>query len=199
MLKYLLIFLMVFNIYPKEKGGKKKMEELKGKKILMIIASQNFRDEEYLKPKSIFIKSGANVTTASSKLGELKGMLGAKVKPDILIDKVNPLEFDAIVLVGGIGATEYFDNKTVHNIFQTAVKNNKIIAAICISPATLANAGVLKGKKATVFSSEKEALISGGANYVDVPVVKDGKVITARDPNAADEFGQTIKKALLEK
>ncbi|HQA04190.1 MAG TPA: DJ-1/PfpI family protein, partial [Thermodesulfovibrio thiophilus] len=77
------------------------------KKVLMIIASQNFRDEEFLTPKQIFEKAGFNVIVASSSLNTAKGTLGATVKPDILIKDVNVKTFDAVVFVGGPGAEEY--------------------------------------------------------------------------------------------
>jgi len=50
---------------------------LRNKKVLMIIASQNFRDEEFLTPKQIFEKAGFNVIVASSSLNTAKGTLGA--------------------------------------------------------------------------------------------------------------------------
>lgn len=175
------------------------MAELSGRKVLLIIASKDFREEEYFEPKRILESAGADVVTASSKLGDIKGMFGRKVKSEILVDDVKVEDYDAIVLCGGIGASEYYQNKKVHNIFREAEKMNKIIAAICISPVTLANAGLLKNKKATVFYSEKPTLVSQGAEYVDVPVVRDGNVITGRDPTAAVEFGETLKRALLER
>jgi len=37
-----------------------------------------------------------------------------------------------------------------------------------------------------------EALQKGSAQYVEQPVVQDGKIITANGPEAAQEFGETI-------
>ncbi|CAG1772182.1 partial protease I, partial [uncultured bacterium] len=64
--------------------GESAMQSVKGKKAVIIIASNNFRDEELLKPKEVLEKNGVAVTVASSSLKEATGMLGAKVKPDIL-------------------------------------------------------------------------------------------------------------------
>lgn len=71
------------------------------------------------------------------------------------------------------------------------------MGAICIAPAILAKAGVLKGKKATVWSSlmDKSAvkiLEKSGADYLPDSVVADGKVITATGPLAAKEFAEKI-------
>lgn len=168
-------------------------------KIAMIIAKNNFRDEEYLHPKEIFIESGFEVYTFSSSKGIAKGMLGATVEVDKTIEDIKVQDYDVIIFVGGFGATEYFDKKLAHNIAQEAVKQNKVLAAICIAPMILAKAGVLKGKKATVFSSEAENIKSFGVNYTAKDVEVDGKIVTAAGPFAAKLFAEKIKDLLLKK
>ena len=175
------------------------MYKLQGKKVLMIIASQNFRDEELLKPRDLFIKEGMKVILASSSLETSWGMLGSTVKPDILINKVKVEDFEAIIFVGGTGASEYWNNPTAHKIIKEAVSLDKLICAICIAPVTLANAGILDGKKATVFRSEVKAIKRKGVIYTGKPVEVDGNIITANGPQAAEEFGKTIINLLLEK
>src|SRR3970282_138861 len=129
--------------------GESAMQSVKGKKAVMIIAQSNFRDEELLKPKEVLEKNGVAVTVASSSLKESTGMLGAKVKPDILFTTIKVSDFDAIVFVGRSGSMEYWDNTTAHKIATEANTAKKTIGAICIAPVTLAKAGLLKNKKAT--------------------------------------------------
>lgn len=162
----------------------------------MVIAHKIFRDEEYLKPKQILAEAGFTIVTASSKLGEAVGKLGAKVKPDILITEAKIEDYKAIVFVGGAGSEEYQNNAVAHKLIHDALQQNKIVAAICIASVILANAGILKSKKATVFPSGKEQLISAGAVYTDKPVEQDGNIITANGPESAAEFAEAIKKAL---
>lgn len=170
---------------------------LQGKSVLMIIASQNFRDEEFARPKSILENAGADVTVASSSIEEATGMLGkVSVTPDVTIDRVAPADYDAVVFVGGSGASEYWDNPTAHEIATRAHEEGKIVAAICIAPVTLARAGLLDGKKATVFNSEVENLKREGAVYTGAAVERDGNIITADGPQSAEEFGLALKKAL---
>jgi len=106
-----------------------------------------------------------------------------------------------VVFVGGPGATEYVDDAQAHKVAQDAVAQDKVLAAICIAPEILAKAGVLKEKKATVWSSVADrgpikVLEDGGAEYVDQNVVQDGKMITANGPAAAKDFGKTIVEVL---
>ena len=72
------------------------------------------------------------------------------------------------------------------------------MAAMCISPVILGNAGLLKGKNATIFPWDAmvDKLKETGAIYTDQEVVVSGNIITGRDPDAAKAFGLAISKAL---
>ena len=174
---------------------------LEGKKIAMIIAFRDFRDAEYFVPKEIFKKAGAEVKTVSDKLGTAIGADGGDTEVDLLLEDLNISDFDAIVFIGGPGCLSHLDNETSYKIAKEAVNQNKVLASICISPVILAKAGVLSGKKATVWSSPLDRgpvkiLKENGAIYVDENVVIDGKLITANGPAAAEKFGQKILEIL---
>jgi len=172
------------------------MADLVSKCALMIIASNDFRDEEYQAPRKALETVGVKVTVASSSLSASTGMLGAKVTPDTLIDDVSAGDYDAVIFVGGSGASEYFNNPTAQNIAKDTVAADKLLCAICIAPSTLANAGVLSGKRATCWSSEAGNLRDKGAVVSGNPVEVDGKIITANGPQSAGHFAHKIIEAL---
>lgn len=159
----------------------------------MIIASLNFRDEEFKVPKDIFEKNGYSITVVSGSLSLSVGMLGMKVRPDITLDKVKVDDFDAVVFIGGSGSAEYFTNELAHKIAKDAVAKGKTLGAICLAPVILANAGLLKGKKATC--NDPESIIKKGADYTGRSVEQDGKIITGIGPEAAKEFAETILRS----
>jgi protease I len=178
-------------------------EELEGKKAAMIIAFRNFRDTEYFLPKEILEGARVEVVTVSTKRGTAIGADGGDTEVNVLIDEIKAEDFDAIIFIGGPGALEYLDNQTSYKLAKETVEKEKILAAICISPIILAKAGVLEGKRATVWSSALDRepvriLKRNGAIYEDASVVVDGKIITANGPEAAQEFGQKLAE-LLEK
>jgi len=175
------------------------MKSLSGKKVLMVIAKNKFRDEEYLEPRKALEDAGAVITVASSSLNTSEGMLGLKVKPDMLVGNVKEEDFDGVVFIGGGGAAEYFDNPVAHSLARSFFEHGKITSAICIAPATLANAGVLTGKKATSFPSSEAALRTHGAIFMKQDVVADGTIVTAVGPQAAKKFGQELLRVLGEK
>jgi len=165
-------------------------------KVLMIIAPRNFRDEELFHTKEELESSGNSVTIASTTTDKATGMLGRTAKPDITINDVNVDDYDAVVFVGGTGSSIYFNNSKAHEIAITANKKRKLVGAICIAPSILANAGLLKGKKATSYPSEESNLRLKGADYTGNPVEKDGNIITADGPGSARKFGRMIANSL---
>lgn len=201
----LITLLLILGSYACGKGAPTPKPEvmtpptLQGKRVVMIIANRNFRDEEYQKPRQILEAKGATITVASSSLDVAKGMLGAEVKPDLLLGDVVVGDYDAIVFVGGTGAQEFLNNPAAHALARRAVEEGKILAAICLAPATLARAGVLKGKRATAFVGVVEELKAGGATFTGAAVERDGLIITAKGPEASEEFAQEIARALEER
>lgn len=170
--------------------------KLDGKKVLMVIASNNFRDEEYAEPRKVLEDAGARVIVACSSLGMAKGKLGLEVKPDILISNVKEGDYDGIVFVGGGGSKEYFDSPVAHKLAQDFYRQGKLTSAICIAPAVLANAGLLKEKKATSFPSSAETLRTKGAVFTGGDVESDGTIVTGVGPEAAKKFGEKLVAVL---
>jgi protease I len=166
------------------------------KKVVFITAPEVFRDEEYYKPKKILEDAGIKVITASVKIGELTGRFGFNTTSTLLIQDINQNDFDAIVYVGGSGSSIFFHNLHALKLANDFSKQLKPTASICIAGVILANAGILKGKKATVFIDGKESLIEKGAIYTGVSLEIDGNIITANGPNVAEDFGKAILKAL---
>lgn len=176
-------------------------QELIGKKALTIIAFRDFRDAEYFVPKAILENTGVEVSTASNQTGTAIGANGGEATVDSFVASVNPADFDAIIFIGGPGALKYLDNENSYRLVRETVSQGKLLASICISPVILAKAGVLEGKRATVWSSimDKSAIKTlerYGANYEDKQVVVDGKIITANGPDAAEEFGKEVARVL---
>lgn len=169
--------------------------------VLFMVPAKDFRDEEYSEPRKILEEAGFNIKVASSTVRNIRGRFGLEITPEIQLEDIKHEEFDALVLVGGPGAQEYFRNLLAHQIVNNFNNAGKIVAAICIAPSTLANAGVLKGKKATAYATELMTLKNQGAivSLKAVPVEVSGNVVTANGPDASKEFGEAILKLLKEK
>lgn len=178
------------------------MENSTNKKVAFIIAFKDFKDEEYFKPKEVLEKNKIEVVTVSSSKGQALGKDGGDTSVDILLDELKIEDYQAIAFIGGSGARNYIDDPRAHKIARETVEAGKILAAICIAPTILAKAGVLKEKQATVIYSDPldrsaiKILEENGAVFVNKPVVRDGQIITANGPAAAEEFGNALVRAL---
>lgn len=173
------------------------------KKILFLIAQENFRDEELKEPKAVLEEAGESVCIAAETTSVATGSYGMKVIPDISFSEAfrRVDEFDAVAVVGGYGCVKLMTNSYVSRILKQMKNKGKIVAAICWGPRILAKAGLLKGRRATVSnpgpdSDVAKELRAAGAVLTDAKVVVDGGIITAFGPAFATAFGEAILKKL---
>ncbi|MEJ5292464.1 MAG: DJ-1/PfpI family protein [Candidatus Methanosuratincola sp.] len=168
-------------------------------KILLVIAEKGFRDEEFDVPFRAFKAAGHSVTVASTGPGVAEGKLGMRVKPDTTVDAVDTSGFDAVVVAGGPGSPTYlWPNKKLWDALRAVAGRGGVVAAICLAPVVLARAGLLNGRKCTVYrtpESVKEIEAAGGRLQKD-HVVVDGKVVTGDGPDAAASFAEAVLKLL---
>lgn len=172
-----------------------------GKKVLFVIAPENFRDEELLVPKAVLEKAGNQVVVASLDRKVCVGVLGARVMPAITVREAKPFLFSAIVIVGGPGSPALWRDQSVLSLVQGFFSEKKVVGGICLGPVVLAKAGILRGRKATVWSDihDKKAvkiLEENGATYLPTPVVRDGILVTADGPESAQKFGEKLVEVL---
>lgn len=173
------------------------------KKVLIIIAPRNFRDEELTEPIHYLEKNGIAYDVVSTARGLAVGMLGGKMLIEKTIAEVKDAGitgYAGIIIVGGGGSPEYlWNNSSLLELVRQFDSSGKIVSAICLSPAVLARAGVLKEKTATVFNDDLaiEEIRNGGGVFKSEPIVVDGRIITANGPQAAGGFGEKVAKAIM--
>jgi protease I len=165
-------------------------------KIVLIIAQEGFRDEEYAVPKEILQGAGHEVITASTARGEARGKLGMVTQVDRALDEIDAGEYDAIACIGGPGSKQFWDFEPVHALLRAGAARGAVVAGICSAAVTLAYAGVLKDKRATVFPGDAELFEPHVGQYTAAPCETDGRCVTANGPGAAEAFGMTIRDFL---
>ena len=162
------------------------------KRVLLVIAPQVFRDEEYARPKDVLEARGAVVETASTRPGTCTGKLGMTAEATIAVADADPSAYDAVAFIGGGGASVFFDDPAAHALARDTLAAGRVLGAICIAPSTLAHAGLLGGVRATAFASQETDLRAHGAIWTGAPVEVDGVIVTANGPDAARDFGMAI-------
>lgn len=176
----------------------KEGEEGKMTDVLLIVAN-DFQGIELDGTKTALQNAGLT-TEIASLVKNPRSVQGKIIDSDLLLKEVNVSSYKAIVFIGGPGASTYFNDTTALSIAKKSYEQGKIVAAICIAPVILANAGLLEGKSATVWDSGSGEMIgkieTKGAIFQSEAVVQDGKIITANGPAASKKFGELIAKAI---
>lgn len=170
------------------------------KKIALVIAHEGFQPVEYSVPKEMLEDAGYHVVTVSNKSGNAHAEDGSFAKVDVVLDRLDPLNYDAIVFIGGPGALEYLDNDLSYSVIQKAVMAEKLVGAICSATRILAKAGALSAKTATGWDGDKKLkkIFDDHAVIYDdeAGVVTDGRVVTAEGPSHAEEFAYELMEVV---
>ena len=118
---------------------------------------------------------------------------------DLAIDAVSPGGFGAVVVVGGPGTPAYlWPNKHLHQIVKSINGRGGVVAAICLAPVVLARAGVIGGRRCTVFptADSLREMTDAGCLLQKEHLVVDGNIVTADGPGVARAFGEAIVRLL---
>ncbi len=165
----------------------------KKKTAVMIIPPKQFDGRELLSLNRAFKQAGIKGSCASThRHGPLYGLHNEKIKPCMTISEIELGELDALILIGGLGAMEYYNDHQLHHLLQSANRQGKILGAIDYSPIILAHAEILRDRKATVYQTEIHKLEAAGAIYTGNDLEMDGNIVTANAPDVADEFSDII-------
>ena len=118
-------------------------------KIVVIVLAEGFEEIEAITPIDVLRRAGLQVMIAGVGGKEITGAHGIKVGTDMALEDYRGVP-DAVVLPGGLpGADNLKKSKAVEALLKRVKESQKIIAAICASPArVLAPQGILDGKKA---------------------------------------------------
>ena len=128
---------------------------------------------------------------------EVKGAHDLKFIADKSIDKIQLNNFDAIILPGGSpGYINLRNDKRVLDLIKEAFTSKKLIGAICAAPAVLAKAGILKGKKCTIYPGMEEEIEKGEGIPQKNWIVEDKNIITSQGPATALPFAIKLVEKL---
>ncbi|MEM3608019.1 MAG: type 1 glutamine amidotransferase domain-containing protein [Candidatus Bathyarchaeia archaeon] len=169
---------------------------LRGKRILILV-DEGYEDLEFWYPRMRLIEEGADVVTAGKEKRLYPSKHGYEAEVDVEVSKVDPSEFDALIIPGGVRCPDRLRRyREVLELVKDMNRRGKIIASICHGPWVLISAGILKGRKATSYFSIKDDMVNAGVNYVDSPVIVDGNLVTSREPGDLPDFCKAIIQLL---
>ena len=167
---------------------------------VLVPLAQGCEELEAVTVVDLLRRAGIDVITAGLDAQPVRASRGVTLVPDMSLEAALQLEFDMIVLPGGLpGADHLRDDPRVIGLLKKMAAADRYTAAICAAPRVLAHAGLLDGKRATSFPGALDVDAVPGIDYQQAPVVMDDKVITSRGPGTAMDFALTLIETLVGK
>jgi protease I len=188
---------------------------LAGKQVIIIVAHE-FEDIELLYPILRLNEEGAEIVVVPVPDGlhprpflegkPVTGRFGHPVPIPVMaegnryrigrIGELNLEDVDCVLFPGGYSPDALRLHPGTLDLVRQCHGRGKLLAAICHGPWVLISAGIMEGKQATGYVAVRDDLVNAGAEFVDVPAVRDSNIITGRVPDDLPEFCQEIIKAL---
>jgi protease I len=167
-------------------------KKLEGKKIAFL-ATNGFEQIELTRPLVDMKNEGAEVELVSLGLGAIQGENQGDPSTTYKIDKdvndVSALEYDGLVLPGGVRSPDELRmDERATQFVREFFDQHKPVAAICHGPWMLVEADVVNGRTLTSWPSLKTDIENAGGHWVDEEVVVDKGLVTSRGPDDIDAF-----------
>jgi len=166
-------------------------------KKALIISADLFEDSELLYPLYRLQEAGFQVDVAAPDAGTITGKHNYAVTANLAVDAVESAGsygYSLLVLPGGKAPAALRDLPKVIDIVNDFASSGIPMAAICHGPQILVTARLLRGKRATCYTTVADELREAGALYEDAPVVVDGNLITSRIPADLPDFMREVMK-----
>jgi protease I len=165
------------------------------KKRAVIVVGPAVEDTEFAYPFYRLQEDNFIVDTATKGGIDITAKHGLPIKANTDIIKLNPLDYDIVIIPGGLESPDRLRQiPELLKFIKEMYASGKVIASICHGPWVLISAGIVKGKNMTIYVGCKDDLINAGAIYKDVPVVSDKNIVTAPHfRNNAEWIKETLR------
>ncbi|HEC81918.1 MAG TPA: DJ-1/PfpI family protein [Thermoplasmatales archaeon] len=153
---------------------------------VVVLLAEGFEEVEALTVVDVLRRCDVEVDVVGVNSEVVVGAHGIRVVSDKQVNDIVVEDYDAFILPGGSpGYVNLRGDSRVLSLVKKAFEKNRVVAAICAAPAVLADAGVLEGKKATIYPGMEDEIEKVGAQVEEGLVVQDGNVVTSRGPATA--------------
>jgi protease I len=178
------------------------MAQLQGKTIAFL-ATDGVEQIELTEPFTAVEEAGAKAELVSLAHGRIQGFehhdKGKTFEVDRAVGDVDPADYDALVLPGGVANPDALrTDPSAVEFVRAFFDQGKPVGAICHAPWMLAEAGVVAGVRLTSWPSLQTDLRNAGADWVDEEVVTDGGLVTSRKPDDLPAFCTRIVEEFAE-
>ena len=166
-------------------------------KRVAILVTDGFEQVELTEPRKALERAGAETHIVSPTRDTVRAWNQKKWGKQFVVDRalsdVNPQDYDALLLPGGVMSPDRLRmHREAVSFVRHFVENQKPVAAICHGPWTLLEAKAAPGRTMTSWPSLKTDIQNAGGNWVDQDVVVDRGIVTSRKPEDIPKFNAAM-------
>jgi protease I len=168
-------------------------------KVIAVLVENIYEDQELWYPVYRLREEGARVVLIGPEAGKTyTSKHGYPAQADEAARDAVAADYDAVIIPGGYAPDHLRRDPAMVKLVADAVKAGKTVAAICHGAWLLCSADALRGRRVTSFYAIKDDVTNAGAEWIDEEVVRDGNLVTSRQPADLPAFLRTIIDSLVE-
>ncbi|MHC4181383.1 MAG: DJ-1/PfpI family protein [Planctomycetota bacterium] len=124
--------------------------------------------------------------------------LGYQIEAEVAYKDVNPADYHGLLIPGGRGPEEIRQDKDVQKIVGYFMDKKLPLGAMCHGPQVVYAARSVKKRRIAAYPGIRADVELAGAEFVDEPVVVDGRLVTSRGwpdlPYFMPKFLEVLRK-----
>ena len=162
-----------------------------------ILATDLFEESELVEPRKALDEAGATTVVIAPHAGEIQAVQHdkktQKVKVDMTLAEADPDQFDAILLPGGaMNADALRRDQLAQEFVRRIDQTRRPLAVICHGGWLLISARLVRGRHLTSYKTIQDDFRNAGAFWADKEVVRDGNLVSSRQPSDIRRFNQEL-------
>ena len=168
--------------------------------MVYILLGAGFEEAEALVTADVLRRGNLPVSLVGIGGPAVVGAHGITVIADEAVENVTLTAGDMVLLPGGMGGVESMEGSSHAMALarQAAHCDGLWLAAICAAPTLLARHNIIgNGQKAVCYPGMEDLMLPAGVvPCMDVPAIRDGRLITGKGPGTVYDFALLILETL---
>jgi protease I len=160
---------------------------------VVFLATDGVEQIELTEPRRALEEAGAKTALVAPEGREIQGFdhldKADRWRVDAILDEVDPDDFDALVLPGGVANPDRLrtDERAV-GFVRSFFEAGKPVGVICHGPWTIVEADLVRGRTLTSYPSLRTDIENAGGTWVDEEVCVDNGLVSSRGPDDLPAF-----------
>ncbi|MFP4207333.1 MAG: type 1 glutamine amidotransferase domain-containing protein [Wenzhouxiangella sp.] len=163
---------------------------------IAILAENGYQELELHYPRLRLIEAGFEVHVLGAGADTYHSEKGYAVKPDADVADVDPDDYAAVVIPGGMAPDKMRRHRAMVDFVRALNLEKKPVAWICHAGWMAISADIIRGRRVTSFASIRDDMINAGGEWMDEQVVVDGHLISSRVPDDLPAFCRSLLQQL---